>query len=140
MADITDLISAAAPESTTVPLGGMDVAIRQVSLIDMLRIIKRFPALKALFSGDTATLIDLLIDCGPDAVAAVLACATGHPGDKTVEIGIQALPDDALISLLAAAIRITMPDGVESFFARLVTLANAAGLLTESQEGSAEAA
>jgi hypothetical protein len=140
MATIKDLASAGLGGPETITIGGEPISIRPVRSFELLRIIGRFPALKKVFFGaDAITMIDVLVDAGPDAIAAVLACATGRPGDAKEEAAISALPDEDIIALLGATMKATMPEGIEAFFDRFSKLAAASGLMRQSPGGSAEA-
>lgn len=113
-----------------VTAGALTVPLRPVTLIECLRLLRRFPALKAaLFGGevDEASMLDVLLDSGPEAVAALVAVAAGK-SSTDYEAVIARLPDDTLIPLVNATIKLTMPEGIEPFFARLTGLMGAAGM------------
>jgi hypothetical protein len=139
MATIHDLIASTPAAGESVSVGGMEISVRPVSMLELLHIVRRFPRLKDLLFGDGSeqTVLDVVVEAGPEAVAAVLACATGAPGDRDVERGIAALPDEHLIELLAATIRLTMPGGIEGFFGKFARLAQAAGLAAEPRNAAA---
>ncbi|WP_279482247.1 hypothetical protein [Aureimonas sp. SK2] len=113
-----------------VTAGALTVPLRPVTLVECLRILRRFPALKAALIGgeaDEASILDVLLDSGPEAVAALVAAAAGKPS-ADYEAVIARLPDDVLIPLVHATIQLTAPEGIEPFFARLTKLAGVAGM------------
>lgn len=136
-ADIRELFaaSAAAVPTETVEVLGQQVKVRKVSLARVLGIVARFPVLAdTLFQAtmgdgvENKTVFDVLLSAGPQAVAALIASAIGYEGDAEVEAGLAELPDEAIVALLAATIRTTMPGGAADFFGRLAKAAEASGL------------
>lgn len=118
-----------------VDAGGVTLRLRPVTLVECLRLLRRFPALKSgLFGGeaDDGTLFDVLLDAGPEAIAALVAASSGRLGDAKLEAVIARLPDDVLIPAVLDVVALTMPEGLEAFFERLINLAGAAGLLEEA--------
>lgn len=139
MSDIDTLLASIDSGFADVPLDddGLTIAVRPVSILECLRLVNRFPALKsALFpragaEADDFALIDILLGDAPEAIGAVLAVAVGRAGDRGIEARLAGLPDDYLLKLLNAVIERTMPDGVEAFFGKLLALAGAAGLQSQ---------
>lgn len=125
-----------------VPIGEGSIPVRPVTIIEAVRVIKRFPALLAFFeedeSGKTANIGEILVDAGPDAVAAFVACSLGAPGDRDAEERVAAMPDDVLLPLVTAALKRTLGDeGIEGFFTKLGGLMEASGLLKAPSDAKA---
>jgi len=141
MATIHELLAAQNDHIEMVTISIGDVSVRPVRMIELLRVIARFPDLKKLFFGtDNDTLLSVLVQTGPDAIAAVLACATFAPGDLDVERGLAALPDDDLIKLAGKVVSLTMPEGIEGFFGKFASLAEASGLIEMQGQSELNAA
>lgn len=136
MATIKDLLALQKDHVDSVEIQGLSFPVRPVGMIDILRIIGRFPELKQVFFGaDERTLIDIVVSVGPDAIAAFLAVATGQ--DEKDFVG---LDDESLIAFLSKAIKVTMPDGIEGFLQKLVKLGSASGILKPEGQGESIAA
>lgn len=115
-----------------ITIGDLTLSLRPVTLVECLRLLTRQPSLKfALFGGDAdeATLLDVLLTTGPDAVASLVAASMGSLGDARAEAAIARLPDDILLPLVGEVVQITMPEGLEPFFERLSRLAGVAGMV-----------
>jgi hypothetical protein len=135
MNKIDDLISLASDAFVNVDVGGGKmVSVRPISILTILEIWKRFPdVLKILFAGDEQQIAAEAIKIAPQAIAAIIAAATGYPFDFYVEKAVILWPDDITIPLLVKVRDLTMPDGIESFFGKLAPLLDAKGLLAKAQ-------
>ena len=126
-----------------VPVGEATYPLRPVTILEIIRICKRFPALLELFEGEDAaegedkdektqegkTIAEVIVDAGPEAVAALVACSAGAPGDVAVEEKIAGYPDDVLLPLVAGAVKRTLgEDGIEGFFSKVMAVMGASGL------------
>jgi hypothetical protein len=117
--DLLD-IAPSGGESVAVPGGELTVAGLDVRAL--IRLLARFPELRSLLAGgDTA--LETLAAVAPQAVAAAIAAAAGHPGDDAREAAAARLPLGTQADLLAAIMRQTMPRGLRPFVAALGALA-----------------
>jgi hypothetical protein len=128
MTSLLDLENAA----ETVKVGGKDIPVYGLSTAGIVAILRRFPQLREMLSGEEVELTaELLYDLAPDAVAALIAASCGHPGDETAERVASRLTITQQADLLEATIRLTMPDGLGPFVARLAEMGQAMGLSTD---------
>ena len=125
-----DALLATAPKSTTsVTVNGQTVELTPLSLMVIARLLRRFPvALKALM-GEGGDILDTVVSCGPEALSAVIAAGLGEAGNLEAEAKIQTMPDELQLELLAEIMQATMPEGLESFLARLMPFIERIGLI-----------
>ena len=116
--DLDGLLACAPDPWHEVPVGDKTVRIRAVSLMDVARLVRRFPAALDVLEGKR-NIAEALVACGPEVVCALVAAGFGRIGDEAAEAAVARLPDEQVLALLAEILRITMPDGVESFFQKL---------------------
>ena len=105
------------PAAETVDVGGEKIAVHGVSATGLAYLIRRFPE---LLSGGIS--VEMLMSVGGDAVAAVIACGCGHPGNEAAEAVSASFSLDVQADLLAAILRLTMPQGVGPFVEKLAAL------------------
>ena len=125
------LANATPAAGETITVQGNEITLRPVTVLEVVRLVKRFPSVKQILLGGAASetsVIEALIEEGPDALAAVIAVAGDNGGDPEAEGYIAALPDEDLIAILDKVIKLTMPAGVADFFGRFAALAAALGL------------
>lgn len=84
--------------------GPTELELTGVSLRMLADIGKRFPAFARVLEGGPGSIMD-----DPDALAALVAAALGHPGDARIEAHVEAFPAAAVIQLALAAARLTFP-------------------------------
>lgn len=112
-----------ANQHENVPVGDNFIRVTGVSAQDGLTILLRFPALAELISG--FTMMGFL-KAAPDAVAAIIATATGTPGDEEAEENAKHIPLEIQLDILEAVGRLTFKNGFAPFAERIMALANAA--------------
>lgn len=114
MVGLADLSGAA----ETVEVRGQMVDVYGVSAKGAGHLLAKYPELRKLFSGvDVDT--DVLMELGGDIVAAVIAAGTGSPGDHKTEEMACKLSISEQADLLEAVLRLTLPQGIGPFVARL---------------------
>lgn len=128
-----DLLLSAMPKtSREVEISGVSVEIEPLSLMTISKLLRRFPqSLKVLF-GESDKAEELLINQGPEMVAAILSASMGFLNDIEHEQKISQLPDEWLAELLGEVIQLTMPDGLEGFLGKLKPFLGKMGISTEA--------
>lgn len=84
--------------------GRVELELTGVSLRALADIGKRFPAFTRVLEGGAGSIMN-----NPDALAALVAAALGHPGDAKVEAHIESFPSTEVMTLALAAVRLTFP-------------------------------
>jgi hypothetical protein len=84
--------------------GPVEVELTGVSLKVLAGVAKRFPAFVRRLEGGAGSLMEQ-----PEAMAALVAAALGHPGDAEYEARIAGFPSAAVMNLFQAALRLTFP-------------------------------
>lgn len=110
-----------APALETVEIRGARIEVCGVSAKGIALLLGRFPDLRAMMAGRTVEP-ERLMETGGDAVAAIIAAGCGYPGDPEQESAAGRLPLDAQADLLAAILRLTLPNGVGPFVEKLSAL------------------
>jgi hypothetical protein len=110
-----------APSIETVDVQGAPVAVHGVSAKGVAHLLGRFPELRKLMTGQEVEA-EQLMAIGGDAVAAIIAAGCGYPGDDQAEAVAGKLAIDAQTDLLAAILRLTLPQGVGPFVEKLTAL------------------
>lgn len=110
--------------SPTVTVQGQPVTVSGVSARGIAVLLERFPPLRELFAGkapqiDPATVMKLV----PEAVACIIACGTGAPGDLEAEKIADSLVAGDQLDLLSKIIEVTMPRGFGPFVEKVETIA-----------------
>ena len=149
-----DALLAAAAARTAEPVAlstGVTIDLRGLTVLEFVRVLRAFPQLRDVLlnligageapedEGALAELMELFVSEGPEAIASVIAVAAGAPGDTRFRDAILALGDDDFQELLQATMRLTMPEGVSGFFARLGKVARTLGLAGDADPSTAEA-
>ena len=117
MAGLLDI----APLTEKVSVRGADVEIYGVSAKGVALLLARFPELRMLMSGKTVE-IDRLMAMGGDAVSAIIAAGCGYPGNEQAEDMAGKMSVDEQADLLAAILKLTLPNGVGPFVEKLTAL------------------
>lgn len=112
------------PIAETVTVRGGDVAVSGVSAHGLALLLKRFPQAGGLVS-EGAVSVDALLGLGGEVVGAIIAAGCGDPGNGEAEQVAAALPIADQVALLDPILRLTLPDGLGPFVAKLVSLAGA---------------
>jgi hypothetical protein len=117
MVDLLDI----APQNETVQIHGTPVSVAGVSAKGVAYLLGRFPEMRKLMVGLTVEANQLMA-MGGDAVASIIAAGCGHPGDEKAESVAAMLAVDTQADLLAAILRMTLPQGLGPFVDKLTTL------------------
>jgi hypothetical protein len=107
-----------APLTETVTVRDQSIEVTGVSAKGVAQLLLRFPELRALISGREVGLEQLLA-LGGDIVAAVIAAGCGQAGDARAEAAAGYLGLDDQAELLAAIMKLTMPQGIGPFVDKL---------------------
>lgn len=110
-----------APVGETVRVGDQEIPVYGISVAGVAVLLGRFPDLGRLMTGRVEDLDAgaLLRDFGPAIVAAVIAAGTGDPGNEKAEAVASRLGIETQLDFLDKILRLTMPNGVDPFVARL---------------------
>lgn len=106
------------PAVETVTIGGQAVEVRGVSATGVANLLGRFAEIRALLAGRIMDADKLLATGGP-VVAAIIAAGCGYPGNPEAEQLAERLPISDQADLLAAILRLTLPQGVGPFVEKL---------------------
>lgn len=82
--------------------GPVEIQLSGVSLRALADIAKRFPSFRRVLEGDTGSIMD-----DPEALAALIAAALGHPGEDEYEQHIATFPSGDIMRMGIAIVRIT---------------------------------
>lgn len=126
---IDALLSVAPKHTETVELNGVSVDIFPVSLMSVAKILRRFPEAIQVLIGEHQKPELAIVNCGPEAVAAIIAAGMGKVNDIETEVKISQLPDEWQAELLGEIVRITMPDGLEQWMGKFLAVAQKMGLV-----------
>lgn len=129
---IDDLLTAVDHSYQEVEILGMTTKLRPVTILECLRLVKRFPKLIDLFepkldvNGNLLpeelqpSLISVFMESGVEAAAAFIACAADKEGDVAFEHVIATKPDDLALGLFSSAVKVTLGEGsLDDFFTRI---------------------
>lgn len=108
----------------TVPVRGKNIEVVGISAKGLLILLQRFPEVRKLVAsrGQDVQAADLM-KLGSDVVAVIIASGCGKPGDKKFEEKAATLGAGEQLDLIAAIIKLTMPQGVGPFVEKLAGLA-----------------
>lgn len=98
------------------------IPMRRVTIMEMLRLAKRFKSFGDALNKDENTAFGLVMDAGAEAISAFIAISAGKRGKEAVafEQSLVDKPDEVILPLAAHAARLTIGDeGMTSFFMRL---------------------
>lgn len=110
-----------APRVEAIPVQGASVQVYGVSASGLALLLSRFPELRKLMTGIEVETTQL-ISVGGEAVAAIIAAGCGYPGDENAEAVAAKLALDSQADLLAAILRLTLPEGIGPFVSKLTAL------------------
>jgi hypothetical protein len=114
-----------APMSEDVAIGDSFLTVHGVSAKAGLEIFKRFPKILGMVSGDGFNL-GAFLTVAPDAVAAIIAAASGDLGNEAAEEAASNLSVEAQFDILEAVGRLTFTKGFAPFVERIMALVGAA--------------
>lgn len=112
-----------APATESVSVSGVPIAVFGVSVKALVDIVTAYPNVRAAFSNDAYEVGNLVREA-PEAIADVIASAVGHPGDKQYVEAAAKLSVEDQLTILDAAMRLTLPSGMPSFLERLQRLSS----------------
>jgi hypothetical protein len=106
-----------------VPVGDSFIKVKGIGARTALDIINRFPEtmVKALQKGDLN--VSLLFKTAPEVINALIAAATGKPGDPDAEADAAEVPLEVQMDILEATAKLTFRSGFGPFVARIKALA-----------------
>jgi hypothetical protein len=109
-----------APMSEDIAIGDNHLTVYGISAKNGLEIFKRFPKLVGMMGGgfDLGTFLTV----APDAVAAIIAAATGNLGDEAAEEAAANLSIETQFDILEAVGRLTFTKGFAPFVDRIMAL------------------
>lgn len=122
MASLLDI----APLTESVTVRGTDIPVTGVSAKGIAHLMARFPEIREMMVGREVS-VDRLMEIGGDAVAAIIAAGTGHPGEPDHEKAAAGLGLEEQADLLAATLRITLPRGIGPLVEKLAAMGGALG-------------
>jgi hypothetical protein len=114
-----------APMSENMTIGDNIVPIYGISAKAGLKIFERFPKILGMVTGEGFNL-GTFLTVAPDAVAAIIAAATGCPGDERSEEAAGDLGLEVQFDILEAIGRLTFTKGFAPFVERIMALAETA--------------
>jgi hypothetical protein len=118
------------------------LTVQAISTETCFQLLERFPSLLSIFSGSMPSVAEIR-GSGPEAIAAIIACAVVNSDGKLSPFGhdeaeraAAALPMEAQLDLLAAIGRVTFKDGIIPFVQRLASMLEGGGLVTKAPAGN----
>jgi hypothetical protein len=134
---IDDLLTAVDHSYQEVTILGVTTKLRPVTILECLRLVKRFPKLIDLFEPKLdkdgnllpeemqPSLISVFMDSGIAAAAAFIACASNREGNADFENLITQKPDDLTLALFSESVKVTLGDGdLNDFFTKITSALN----------------
>lgn len=134
---IDDLLTAVDHSYQEVEILGMTTRLRPVTILECLRLIKRFPKLIDIFElkvdkdGNLLpeemqpSLISVVMDSGIAAAAAFIACAADREGNTEFENTVVRKPDEFTLALFSETVKVTLGDGdLNDFFMKITSALN----------------
>lgn len=114
------------PTLQTVKFRGHDLGVCGISVETIAKLFMRYPEVKKVLESGAADVAASLLKMSDDVVVALIAAGLGVFGDKTQEQKIASMALGEKAAILAAIVKLTMPDGLGPF----VDLLTALGLAT----------
>ncbi len=105
-----------------IPYGERKLRVYGISAEGIFAIFQRFPEIRTWFQGGGKVDIKALVAQAPGAIAAVIAAATGKPGNEKTEETARKISVETQLDILEAAGRLTFKNGFGPFVARIVAL------------------
>jgi hypothetical protein len=117
------------------------VPVYGVSALGIASIFERFPVVRQLFAGQEVDFTpESVTKLAPDAIAVIIACGTGNPGDKDAEAAAAALPVHIQAEMLDKIIALTMPNGVGPFVEMVGRIGKTLGINPDALPDGSKAA
>ena len=147
---LDDLMSSVDHDFQNFSILGKDVPLQPVTILQAVRLVRRFPALLDLFEPKVdpktgkvlpdhlqPTLMSVVVNAGPDAVAGWVACSARREGDADFEAAFASKPDKLTLPMFAFSTKITLgKDGPQGFFMKVMSALEDAGLMSAGGQGS----
>jgi hypothetical protein len=103
------------PGPKQVEIDGKKYEVVGLDLMQVARLLGRFPVLDKVFSGKGPGNVAELLESGNPAVGAIIAAGLGHAGDEEWEKDAAALAAQDQVHFLAPIMTLTMPRGFGPF-------------------------
>lgn len=104
-----------------VPVGDKKLAVYGLSMENLIDLIQRFPEAGQWLGPDSVDMKAMLA-AAPKLLQAVIASATGTPGDEDAENIAARLAIEVQLNIVQAVIRLTFKDGFGPFVERIAEL------------------
>lgn len=124
-----------APSVASVTVRGKKIPVHGVSIEGIVLLLSRFPQLRQMMGQRGGVDGAALIASGGSLAGAVIAAGIGFPGDEAQEQAATRLPVTEQVDLIEAILKVTLPNGVAPFVARLTAL----GVLVSGRSATAPA-
>lgn len=153
---LDDLLAASGHTFVEVDVPGGKARLRPVTIQEIVMTVRRFPELAPLVDalnpfaeeeGGTETEVELdqkpsikesIINAGPEAAAALIACAWDKPGCRETEAKVLRSPDRVWIAMSLGSVRITLgKEGISGFFTAFNQMAEMAEAAAKDIEAEA---
>lgn len=117
MASLLDI----GPLTETVTVRGVELTVQGITAAHLFRLFAKYPEMRKVMEGDdnTSTALTQLL---PDAIATIIAVATGSPNDPASEDKARTLGAADQITIVSAALRLTFPQGFGPFVSQITEL------------------
>lgn len=105
----------------TVKIGDKELDVYGLSAENLIDLLQRFPEAGKWLSPGAVDVKEMLA-AAPKFLQAVIAAATGKPGDAETEAVAARLAIEVQLDVLEATVRLTFKDGFGPFVSRIATL------------------
>lgn len=126
MASLLDVAPLTIPVTVGGANGPVTIQVSGLSAAHIATLLHRFPDLRKLFSGVDADM-DAILNSAPECLAAILASGCGGAGDPAHERAASSLSAEAQADILAAILKLTLPNGIGPFVEKLSSLPGVIG-------------
>jgi hypothetical protein len=105
------------PLTEEVEIRGTKVTVQGITAGHLFQLFAEFPDMRKLLDGSDDPMS--LMALAPDLIAKIIAIATGSPNDKEVEARAKTLGAAEQLAVVAAAQRLSFPQGLGPFLEQL---------------------
>jgi hypothetical protein len=120
-----------APMYEDIPIGDSFLRVHGISAKDGLSVFQRYPKVLGMIA--EGFNLGAFLSVAPDAVAAIIAAASGHPNDAQAEEAASNLVIETQTDILEAIGRLTFTKGFAPFVKRIMALADEANSASYSK-------
>jgi hypothetical protein len=120
-----------APMYEDIPIGDSFLRVHGISAKAGLSIFQRYPRILGMMVDGFN--LGTFLSAAPDAVAAIIASASGHPNDEAAELAASDLVIETQTDILEAIGRLTFTKGFAPFVTRIMALADVASSASYSK-------